>query len=198
MAGVKAQRVLRGTPLGWARGSGLRREGGRRGGGRLGMMGWPTRRLLGVFPANSWLTPRRLGRERIPQPRQPSGAGAAGRNHGSARLGTAVTQRASLGHRAAGAQRIPPWPPPCHPAGIISRVALGAAAQPRTGRTPARRVVASWLELGTRHGPGRGCPRGVTHGTRRVFPCSQGATRHPRTPQLSSFCFPLRLFIGNF
>lgn len=53
------------------------------------MKGWAAWRLLGVFPANSWLTPRRLGRERIPQPCQPPEAGTAGRDLGSARHGSA-------------------------------------------------------------------------------------------------------------
>lgn len=67
------------------------------------MKGWAAWRLLGVFPANSWLTPRRLGRERIPQPCQPPEAGTAGRDLGSARHSTAPTRQASPGHGAAGA-----------------------------------------------------------------------------------------------
>lgn len=93
-AGMKAHWVFRGNPAGVARGfrapaGGWEAICSREGGGRLRRMGWPARRLLGVFPANSWLTPQQLGRERIPQPRQPPGAGTAGRDHGSARLGTA-------------------------------------------------------------------------------------------------------------
>lgn len=113
-AGVRAQWVLRGNPAGVARG--LRAPAGGwealcsgGGGGRLRRMAWPARRLLGVFPANSWLTPQQLGRERIPQPRQPPGAGAAGRDHGSAWPGTAwhstsVTRQASTRHGAVRAQ----------------------------------------------------------------------------------------------
>lgn len=110
-AGMKAHWVLRGNPAGVARGlrapaggwDAICSRGG--GGGRLRRMGWPARRLLGVFPANSWLTPQQLGRERIPQPRQPPGAGTAGRDHGSAWLGTAwhstsVTPQASTRHGA--------------------------------------------------------------------------------------------------
>lgn len=92
-----AARGLRAPAGGW---EAICSRGG--GGGRLRRMAWPARRLLGVFPANSWLTPQQLGRERIPQPRQPPGAGAAGRDHGSAWLGTAwhstsVTRRPARG-----------------------------------------------------------------------------------------------------
>lgn len=178
------------------------------GGGRLRRMGWPARRLLGVFPANSWLTPQQLGRERIPQPRQPPGAGTAGRDHGSAWLGTAwhgtsVTRQASARHGAVRTQ-----PPPCLvptatlcPRERPSTAVLGPHPQPtrpRMGPTPAGRVIASGLEPRTHHGPERGCPHSTRDKTQHIFPCSQEATKHPRTPQFCSFCFPLRLFIGNF
>lgn len=151
-AEVKAQRVLEGTPLGWAGGSGLQQQGGgspqqrrrRMKAGDDGLAG-SARRLLGVFPANSWLTPRRLGRERIPHPRQPPGAGTAGRDHGAARHSSAATRQPSLGHRAAGTRATPTSPiMPCpHRHQPVPRVIARAAvpgdtccsrAQPRTDR----------------------------------------------------------------
>lgn len=218
-AEVKAQRVLEGTPLGWAGGSGLQQQGGgspqqrrrRMKAGDDGLAG-SARRLLGVFPANSWLTPRRLGRETIPHPRQPPGAGTAGRDHGAALRSSAqlgrdpAAQPGAQGSRDTGNPHVShyalsPPSPPCAQGNCQSSSARGHMLQPcsaKDGQTPARRVVASWLELGTCHGPGRGCPCSTRDRTQHIFPCSQGAMRHPRTPQFCSFCFPLRLFIGNF
>lgn len=205
-AGAKAQRVLRATPPGVGRGLGAPVGGSprprrrRRKAGDDGLAGSP---LLGVFLANSWLTPRRLGRERIPQPRQPPGAGAAGRDHGSARLGRGHGRPArGTGRRGHGHPPLPPdsSPSPACAHGVTSPAVPGprpaAGTDGRTDAGQAGRCLVA--EPGTRRGPGRGCPRSARDRTRPVFPCSQRAMRHPRTPRLCSFCFPLRLFIGNF
>lgn len=158
------------------------------------MMGWPARRLLGVFPANSWLTPRRLGRDRMPQPRQPPGAGTAGRDHSSAQQGRDLAgQPGPRGSEYTGtrhgAHRASPLLPPCA-RGNRQRSHPGAQPSPAGHSLPA----------GAGHTPRPGKGLSPWHGGRDPvsFPMLRGSRRHPRTPQLCSFCFTLRLFIGNF
>lgn len=170
------------------------------------MMGWPAQRLLGVFPANSWLTPRQLGRERIPQPRQPPGAGAAGRDHGSAQRahhpagrpgprGSGGTGARHDSHRASSL-----LPPRAHGNRQHGR-ACGHILHPcsaKDGTDAGQAGHCLMARAGDAPWPGKGLSPWHEGQDSASFPMLAGSRETPTNALLCSFCFPLRLFIGNF